>query len=78
MKYKSIILIIFLISLFSLSQVHATTNDLTLLGKIIYLDAGHGGIDAGATTGKNLEKDLNLEITKKIATKLGEKVPLSI
>lgn len=73
MKYKSIILIIFLISLFSLSQVHAKTNDLTLLGKIIYLDAGHGGIDAGATTGKNLEKDLNLEITQKLATKLGEK-----
>ncbi len=73
MKYKSIILIIFLISLFSLSQVHAKTNDLTLLGKIIYLDPGHGGIDSGATSGKYLEKNLNLEITKKLATALGKK-----
>ena len=73
MKYKSIILIIFLKSLFSLSQVHAKTNDLTLLGKIIYLDPGHGGIDSGATSGKYLEKNLNLEITKKLATALGKK-----
>ena len=33
----------------------------------VVIDAGHGGIDSGASEGKILEKDLNLVISKKIA-----------
>ncbi len=31
-------------------------------GKVFVIDAGHGGIDAGASNGDVLEKDINLEI----------------
>lgn len=41
-----------------------------LVGKIIYLDAGHGGVDAGATYKDILEKDINLSIVKLLALKL--------
>lgn len=44
-----------------------------LLGKTIYLDAGHGGKDCGAISGNIEEKNLNLELVKKLAIKLGEK-----
>ena len=41
------------------------TSDITL--KTILIDAGHGGIDGGAfATDKTLEKDLNLQIAKKL------------
>ncbi len=73
MKYKIIILFLFLISLLSFSQVNALTKDLPLLGKVIYLDAGHGGRDSGANYAGIYEKDLNLELTKVLANTLGEK-----
>lgn len=40
-KYKITLLILFLIILFSVNQVNAYVNDFPLLGKTIYLDAGH-------------------------------------
>lgn len=40
--------------------------NLPLSGKIILLDPGHGGPDGGAGTGQTLEKDIALEITKKV------------
>lgn len=43
MKYKILIIVMFFICVFTLSKVHAEVNGLTLLGKVIYLDAGHGG-----------------------------------
>lgn len=42
------------------------TWNLPLSGKIILLDAGHGGPDGGAQSGKTLEKDIALSITLKI------------
>lgn len=56
-----------------MNNVNANIKDLPLLGHIIYLDAGHGGLDVGAIAGNVYEKDLNLKIVKKIANKLGEK-----
>ncbi|MFZ5755026.1 MAG: N-acetylmuramoyl-L-alanine amidase family protein [Bacillota bacterium] len=41
-----------------------------LKGKIICLDAGHGGRDPGAVAGRVLEKDINLDITKRVAVLL--------
>lgn len=42
-KYKILILIMFFLSIFVFEKVNASFKDLPLLGKIIYLDAGHGG-----------------------------------
>jgi len=39
-KYKSLVIIMFFIFTFSISKVYADVSDLSLLGKVIYLDAG--------------------------------------
>ena len=41
-KYKSLILVMFFLCLFTLSKTNAIVNDYKLLGKTIYIDAGHG------------------------------------
>ncbi|KAB7704644.1 N-acetylmuramoyl-L-alanine amidase CwlD [Bacillus aerolatus] len=40
--------------------------NLPLSGKIVYLDAGHGGPDGGAGDKEALEKDIALVVTKKV------------
>ncbi|WP_066371479.1 N-acetylmuramoyl-L-alanine amidase CwlD [Neobacillus fumarioli] len=61
-----------LLILFLILQHDFTNNDswktwnLPLSGKIILLDAGHGGPDGGAGSGKTLEKDIALSITLKL------------
>ena len=69
-KYKLIILIIIIITIFFISKTYAATNNLTLLGKTIYLDPGHGGIDSGTTYKKIYEKDINLVLCKKLKASL--------
>lgn len=53
-----------------LSKVNALINGYELLGKIIFLDAGHGGVDAGSSYNDILEKDINLQIVKKLKREL--------
>ena len=69
-KYNNIVLFIFLIILFSFYKVEAFVKDYSLLGKIIYLDAGHGGADSGAISNNIYEKNLNLEIVDKLESEL--------
>ena len=69
-RYKITLLIIFSIILFSVNQVNAYVNDFPLLGKTIYLDAGHGGKDPGAIYDNVYEKDINLDIVKKLQFEL--------
>ena len=69
-KYKITLLILFLIILFSVNQVNAYVNDFPLLCKTIYLDAGHGGKDPGAIYDNVYEKDINLDIVKKLQFEL--------
>lgn len=61
---KKTVLLLFLISLFSFGIVRA--NVLPLLGKIIYIDAGHGGKDPGALSNGLEEADINLLISYKL------------
>lgn len=42
-KYMHFILLSFLIGICILSKVDAVTNDLPLLGRVIFVDPGHGG-----------------------------------
>ncbi len=70
MKYKLSMLIIFILSIISINKVYAYFCDIPLLGKIIYLDAGHGGRDPGAKYNDIAEKDLTLEIVKKLKKEL--------
>ncbi len=42
---------------------------------IVLLDAGHGGMDGGNMTGEILEKNINLDVTNKVAAYLQELNP---
>lgn len=65
MKNKFLILTLFIFSIFTVGYASAKTNDLSLLGKVIYLDPGHGGIDPGAVYKDIEEADINLKIAQK-------------
>lgn len=70
-KYKTLLIIILIMSLFSLQIIDA--KDLPLIDTIITIDPGHGGRDSGTMYNKILEKDLNLEISKKLDKELTKK-----
>ena len=70
MKEKIIVIIILSLSIILLGFID---NKLPLFGKIIYLDAGHGGIDKGAIYDGIYESDINLEIVYKLKERLEEK-----
>ena len=64
-KYKVLFLIMFIVLLMSLQFVDARVKPKkSLIGKVITIDAGHGGRDSGTSYGNLYEKDLNLEISK--------------
>ncbi len=58
---------------YSVEQKTIETLSTALAGKIIVIDPGHGGKDRGAQS-KNgtLEKDINLEVSKRLAFMLGQ------
>lgn len=74
-KYKTFIFIQLLILIFGLNIVYAKfdNNRLPLFGKIITIDPGHGGRDPGTRYGNILEKNLNLDISKKLKKILEKK-----
>lgn len=67
-KWKILLLLVAMFMIISLflffPRVSAITEELPLFGRVIFVDAGHGGRDSGASYGKLLEKDINLEISK--------------
>ena len=65
-QYNTLMLVMFFLSFFCFSQVNAIVKDYSLLGKCIYLDAGHGGRDSGALSETFMEKDMNLLLTQKL------------
>ena len=69
-RYKFCIAIFFVLLIFQIHFVQAENRGLPLFGKVIYLDAGHGGKDPGAFYSGVYEKDINLIITKKLEQQL--------
>jgi len=69
-EYKTLIICLFFLSIFCFSKVNAIVKDYSLIGKIIYIDPGHGGRDSGAISNTFLEKDMNLLLSKKLAKSL--------
>jgi N-acetylmuramoyl-L-alanine amidase len=61
-------LLLFFLLLFSISTVRAL--NLPLLGKVIYIDPGHGGKDPGAIYENTYESSLNLEISLTLQSEL--------
>ncbi len=70
-KYKTMIIVLLLITIFSIQTINA--NNLPLLGVVITVDAGHGGRDPGTSYYNLKEKDINLKISKKLETELSKK-----
>lgn len=64
-------LIFIVISLIGYS-IKSVSNDLELYGKIIYIDAGHGGTDPGAIYENINESKINLEIANILKQKLSD------
>lgn len=73
MKNKLLILCMFFFCVFTVGYAQAQTNHLDLLGKVIYLDPGHGGIDPGAVYKEIYEADINLQIAQKTQRILEQK-----
>lgn len=67
-KIKMFLLFVSAICLFNF--INAKALGYSLLGKVIYLDAGHGGVDVGACYKDIHEEDINLAITLKLKDKL--------
>ena len=71
-KIYSLFLLIIFICSFNFVEAGIKKSDLELLGKVIYIDPGHGGPDPGTIYKNIYEKDINLEICKKLQTILEE------
>ncbi|MDY3823462.1 MAG: N-acetylmuramoyl-L-alanine amidase, partial [Streptococcus sp.] len=50
------------------SSTSASQGDYSVINKVIYLDAGHGGSDPGAVYFGQTEKSLNLQVQEKLKT----------
>lgn len=59
-------LTLMLLALGIIYTVYAATNPMPLFGKVIYLDPGHGGKDPGTNYRSIYEKNINLEVSKKL------------
>lgn len=70
LRYKICVLFLFIIGICTVDFVRADMNSLPLFGKVIYIDAGHGGVDPGAMYKNIMEKDINLSISKILEDKL--------
>lgn len=71
-KFKVMIMIILVLLILIVSNFsnESYANELPLLGRVIFVDPGHGGRDPGVIYGSIYEKDINLEISKQLEEEL--------
>lgn len=67
-KIKLFLIIILIGLIFIIQKVNG--SELELLGRTIYIDPGHGGMDPGCVYKDAYEKDINLKIALKLRDKL--------
>lgn len=73
LKYKFMILMFLLLSLILINKTYAIFNNrLPFIGKIFYIDPGHGGVDPGAVYKDLKESDINLIFAKKMGEDIEE------
>ena len=70
LKRKLIIIIVFFVSLFSINYVYSLDISDNLIGKIKYIDPGHGSADPGVVYENIEEAAINLTVSKKIKENL--------
>ena len=70
LKYKFFCIMIFFTLISSLYIGVSKEVSYPLLGKVIYIDPGHVGVDPGAVYKDTYEKKINLDISLKITDKL--------
>ena len=68
-RYALFLFIVFICTI-TFADANVNKNNMILLGKVIYLDAGHGGPDPGTVYKNIYEKDINLSIVKKLQSVL--------
>lgn len=79
-KHQFMLLCLSTVLLLTILYTHNLVNCSDLSGKVIIVDAGHGGIDPGANRPGVLEKEINLAVAlqlKDILQQYGTKVILS-
>ncbi len=69
-KIKLIMIIVFFIVISSFYVVQSLEFNDNLIGKLIYVDPGHGGADPGAIYKNIKESDINLSVSKKLKKNL--------
>lgn len=69
-KIKLIMIIVFFIVISSFYVVQSLEFNDNLVGKLIYVDPGHGGADPGAIYKNIKESDINLVVSKKLKENL--------
>ena len=72
-KFFLIVILILIILIIDKSAAISHIDEFPLLGKVIFVDAGHGGRDPGVVYGNIYEKDINLEIAEVLEEKLSLK-----
>ena len=65
-KYYMLFFLILTLISFNLVSANKSEYNLELLGKVIYIDPGHGGLDPGTIYKDIYEKDINLKICLKL------------
>lgn len=70
--YSMLLFVLLMLFATVYAKSYKNSSELNLIGKVIFIDPGHGGRDSGTTYGKILEKDINLQISLALQEELGK------